>query len=37
MVELSKSGLASVFELVYRQVQENPGTDEIKISHYIAK
>lgn len=32
---LSKTGLA-VFELVYRQVQENPGTDEIKISHYIA-
>ena len=32
---LSKAGLA-VFELVYRQVQENPGTDEIKISHYIA-
>lgn len=32
---LSKPGLA-VFELVYRQVQENPGTDEIKISHYIA-
>jgi len=32
---LSKPGLA-MFELVYRQVQENPGTDEIKISHYIA-
>ena len=35
MTGLSKSGL-TVFELVYRQVQENPGTDEIKISHYIA-
>lgn len=28
---LSKAGLA-VFELVYKQVQENPGTDEIKLS-----
>lgn len=28
---LSKAGLA-VFELVYRQVQENPGSDEIKLS-----
>jgi len=32
---LSKAGLA-VFELVYRQVQENPGTDEIKLSHFLA-
>ncbi len=28
---LSKAGLA-VFEMVYRQVQENPGTDEIYLS-----
>jgi hypothetical protein len=32
---LSKAGLA-VFELVYHQVQKNPGTDEIKISHFLA-
>jgi hypothetical protein len=32
---LSKAGLA-VFELVYHQVQKAPGTDEIKISHFLA-
>jgi hypothetical protein len=33
---LSKSGLA-VFELVYRRVQDNPGTDQIGLSHELAK
>jgi hypothetical protein len=33
---LSKAGL-SVFELVYRQVQNNPGTDQIGLSHELAK
>jgi len=32
---LSKSGLA-LFELVYRQVQDKPNTDEIKLSFYLA-
>jgi hypothetical protein len=33
--ELSKAGLA-LFEIVYRQLQENPGVDEVKLSHYSA-
>ncbi len=33
---LSKAGLA-VFELVYRQVQDNPGTDQIGLSYELAK
>ena len=32
---LSKAGLA-MFELVYRQMQENPGSDRISISYYMA-
>lgn len=32
---LSKAGL-TVFELVYKQLQENPGEDEIKLNSYIA-
>jgi hypothetical protein len=32
---LSKAGL-SLFEIVYCQLQENPGQDEIKLSHYSA-
>lgn len=34
-VGLSKTGLA-MFELIYRQVQANPGTDEIKLNPYLA-
>ena len=33
---LSKSGM-QVFELVYHQVRANPGSDEIKLSQYVAK
>lgn len=32
---LSKAGL-TVFELVYREVQQNPGVDEIKLNFYSA-
>jgi hypothetical protein len=32
---LSKAGL-SVFELVYREVQEHPGIDEVKLSYAVA-
>lgn len=32
---LSRAGL-SVFELVYRQVQNKPNTDEVQLSFYIA-
>jgi hypothetical protein len=32
---LSKAGLA-VFELVYRQVQNKPNTDEVQLSFYLA-
>lgn len=32
---LSKAGLA-VFELVYREVQANPGVDEVKLNFYTA-
>ncbi len=32
---LSKAGLA-MFELVYRQMQENPGNDQVSISYYTA-
>lgn len=33
---LSKAGLA-VFELVYKQLQDNPGVDQIGLSHQQAK
>jgi len=33
---LSKPGI-QVFELVYHQVQANPGSDEIKLNLYVAK
>ncbi len=33
---LSKAGV-QVFELVYNQVRQNPGTDEIKLSRYLAQ
>lgn len=33
---LSKPGI-QVFELVYHQVRENPGSDEIKLNQYVAK
>lgn len=35
-VGLSKAGLA-MFELVYRQVQDNPGTDQIGLSYELAR
>lgn len=35
-VGLSKAGLA-VFELVYNQVQANPGADKIELNAYIAQ
>jgi len=33
---LSKAGM-QVFELVYRECQANPGSDEIKLNLYVAK
>ena len=33
---LSKTGI-QVFELVYHQMRANPGSDEIKLNHYVAK
>jgi hypothetical protein len=33
---LSKTGI-QVFELVYHQMRENPGSDEIKLNQYVAK
>jgi hypothetical protein len=33
---LSKTGM-QVFELVYRQVQASPGSDEIKLNQYVAR
>jgi hypothetical protein len=33
---LSKAGI-QVFELVYNQVRQNPGTDEIKLNPFLAK
>jgi hypothetical protein len=33
---LSKTGI-QVFELVYREIQANPGSDEIKLNLYVAK
>lgn len=33
---LSKTGV-QVFEVVYRQMQQNPGRDEIKLNPFIAK
>lgn len=33
---LSKRGM-QVFELVYKEMQSNPGSDEIKLSHLVAK
>lgn len=32
---LSKSGL-TLFEIVYNQVQDNPGVDEVKLSYFTA-
>jgi hypothetical protein len=33
---LSRAGI-QVFELVYREIQANPGSDEIKLNQYVAK
>jgi hypothetical protein len=33
---LSKTGI-QVFELVYHEMQANPGSDEIKLNQYVAK
>jgi len=33
---LSKTGI-QVFELVYHQMRENPGSDEIKLNQYVAR
>ena len=33
---LSKTGI-QVFELVYHEMRANPGSDEIKLNHYVAK
>ena len=33
---LSKTGM-QVFELVYRQMQASPGSDEIKLNQYVAR
>lgn len=33
---LSKAGI-QVFELVYHQVRQNPGTDEIKLNRFMAQ
>lgn len=33
---LSRTGI-QVFELVYRQMRANPGSDEIKLNQYVAK
>jgi hypothetical protein len=33
---LSRAGI-QVFELVYREIQANPGRDEIKLNQYVAK
>src|SRR5262249_10658498 len=33
---LSKPGM-QVFELVYNQMRANPGSDEIKLNHYMAR
>lgn len=33
---LSKTGM-QVFELVYHEMQANPGSDEIKLNQYVAK
>jgi hypothetical protein len=33
---LSKTGM-QVFELVYHEMRENPGSDEIKLNQYLAK
>jgi hypothetical protein len=33
---LSKTGIM-VFELVFREIQANPGKDEIKLNQYVAK
>lgn len=34
--DLSKTGM-QVFELVYHEMQANPGSDEIKLNQYLAK